>query len=882
MNSILTSVARALIRASAWLVRRAYRARWREEWLAEIDAAPASFATVLRALAAPRDAVNTRYESMVVSSSSAAPRFAGLRADLLHAGRLLIRRPAHTLAVIACLSVGLITSVGTFSLVTSVIYGDMPGIAQRRELLRLYVSYDRAAGYETMSDGRRVVAERPSYSDFMIARDVDSDGALEQIGGEANLHMTAAGNHGPVSVDGAFASGDFFRTLRTVPVSGRFFTRNDDRPDAPPVAIVTEHFWRTQLDADPQAIGRPILVSGQSFTVIGVAPPRFHGMQLLDDGQDDSHGVQVWLPMAAGAAWPTRPPLNEGWITAIGRLRSGRTLPDVEQQLAGTAARIAAADPAHRAHAGIVVRPGGLGPTSSVKILALIALMLALPLTVLAIGCANVANLQLARVAEQSRELAVRLALGATRGQLVRLLTIETLARVLVATALAIAIIVALLGRLERIFPIYITLDWRALTFAISLSLVVALVTGLMPAWLVLRRASAEIKQAGRSGGAGHARLRGALVITQVALSLALLILTGLFSRTVDSMIASAPPALRQQLVARFDPAELRMTPVAARQFADAIAARTAADARIRGVSLSTERPIRFGLPAQAAGADKYGALVSMTPSWFDVMQIPLLTGRGLSASDDESVVVVSARAAELIAPEGSPLGLQVRIDEAGGTDTRARVVGVVADAPTRPTVERPDPVFYRKIPAALTGPFTLRVRAANPEAVTADLRTQISAVDPRIIWTSMRRGDMAFQDDADEMRYGVWAAGVAALVAILLSATGLYAVMSYAVQLRRREIGVRLAIGADPRRIVSMMLRQALRLVGIGILCGLALAAPMAAVMQATFVARVTAFDPVVFGPTAGLLMLVGALASIVPALRAARVDPITTLRED
>jgi len=199
--------------------------------------------------------------------------------DLKYIARQLLRRPGHTVAVIACLVVGLVASVGTFSVVTSLFYGDMPGIAGRRSLARIFLRYDAATENEPAGGGRRIVTAPLSFNDFAIMRDQPADSALERIGAEGELRMTAAGRHGPVWIDGAFVSGDYFAVLRTTPLRGRFLRAEDDRPAAAPVAVVTEHFWRTHLDARDDAIGRPVLLGGTSFTVIGVAPPRFHGMQ---------------------------------------------------------------------------------------------------------------------------------------------------------------------------------------------------------------------------------------------------------------------------------------------------------------------------------------------------------------------------------------------------------------------------------------------------------------------------------------------------------------------------------------------------------------------------------------------------------------------------
>ena len=807
--------------------------------------------------------------------------------DLKYVARQLLRRPGHTLAVIACLVIGLVASVGTFSVITSLFYGDMPGISGRRSLARVFLRYDSPTGSEPGGGGRRIVTAPLSFNDFAIMRELPADSALDAIGAEGDLRMTAAGSHGPVSISGAFVSGDFFRVLRTTPLRGRLLSPEDDRPVAVPVAVVTEYFWRTHLDGRDDAIGRPVLLGGTSFTVIGVAPPRFHGMQTLDPGQDDSNGVQAWMPLALAPQWPTRPSLDAGWLTVVGRVKAGLTITDVEHQLAVSAARIAASQPTTRANAAPRVRaPGSLPNDNPIGIFAIVIALLALPLIVLAIGCANVANLHLARVAEQSRELAVRLALGATRAQLVRLLTLETLARVLIAVGLSIGLILLTLVRVQAMVPVFVSIDWRVLLFAVSLALGVSLATGLMPAWIVLRRTAAgELKQGSQSGGLRHSRLRGALIVGQVALSLGLMVLAGLFTRTSQAMVNEAPSALRQQMVATFDPSELRMTPLEARRFADTVAAGAAADGRVTHVSISIDDGVQFGLPSAPQTTDRFASLVGMTAAWIDVMEVRLLTGRRLTDADDHTTAMLSARAAEMIAPGTSPLGMMLRISS-GSSAARevrdVRIVGVVADNPLRPTVERPDPVIYVPLPKELSGEFTLRVRAADPEALRADLVTLVNRIDPRIAWTSIRRGDMRFQDEAQEMAFAIYAVGAAGTVALALSATGLYAVLSYIVALRRHEIGVRLAIGAPPSRIITLVVRQALKLVLAGMACGLALAVPMAFAMRATFVAKVTAADPMVFLPTISVLLAVGILAAVVPALRASRIDPIATLRQE
>jgi hypothetical protein len=302
-------------------------------------------------------------------------------------------------------------------------------------------------------------------------------------------------------------------------------------------------------------------------------------------------------------------------------------------------------------------------------------------------------------------------------------------------------------------------------------------------------------------------------------------------------------------------------------------------------VALSIDHGVRFGVPSAPQATDRFASLVGMTAAWIDVMEVRLLTGRRLTDADDDTTAMLSATAAEMIAPGGSPLGMVLRVVHGSGAAREVRdvrIVGVVADNPLRPTVERPDPVIYVPLAKELSGEFTLRVGAADPEALRADLLTLVNRIDPRITWTSIRRGDMRFQDEAREMAGAVYVVSAAGTVALVLSATGLYAVLSYIVALRRREIGVRLAIGAPPSRIVTLVIRQALKLVLAGMACGLTLAVPMAFAMRATFVAKVTAADPMVFLPTISVLLAVGILAAAVPALRASRIDPIATLRQE
>jgi predicted permease len=749
--------------------------------------------------------------------------------------------------------------------------------------VRVSLSYDRATGVETVGSGS-VTSAPLSLTDYDTLRVLPPNSAVRSLAAEGTQPMTVSAGAEPVNVSAAFATGDFFATLGTAPAAGRLFTPADDVSDAAPVVVVTDHFWRTHLDARHDAIGSQILIAGLPFRVIGVTPPRFHGLQVLDIGADDSQGHQLWVPLHFARRWTNAAAPDEPWLGGVGRLLPGRVIADARAQFDAAAGALAAASPVERAHAAAVVRGYGFTVADApIGLLIAVVGVLVLPLTVLAIGCANVANLQLARAAERARELAIRLSIGASRGQIVRLLTLETLMRTLTAVALAVAILQASLGYTRGLFPMDLTVDWRAALFALTLAFGTAIGTGLLPAWLVLRRTAAhQLKQDTRGSGLGHSKLRSGLVIAQVALSLAMLSVSAVFARTIQHMLASAPVALQEQVVATFDPAELGLSPTDARQFADTLAARAAADPRVSGTSIAVSGRARFGAPGAERSHDTLAAFVAASPSWLDVMDVPVLTGHGITSDTGVDEVVVSRYAAETIAPEGQALGATIRVDLGRGELEQLRVVGVVEDNQTRPARERPEPVLYVRLSGTIDQAFTLRVRSSAPSAIEADLRRIVSGVDPRIAWVSLRRGHYMFEQDAQEMSYAALTIGTCGLIALALSVTGLFAVVAYVVTLRRREIGVRVAVGATSIGIVRLILRHAMFLAIAGTLAGLAIALPIAMTMSATFVERVNALDPYVYGPPAALLLLTSLAAATIPALRAARIDPIRTLRED
>jgi hypothetical protein len=286
---------------------------------------------------------------------------------------------------------------------------------------------------------------------------------------------------------------------------------------------------------------------------------------------------------------------------------------------------------------------------------------------------------------------------------------------------------------------VFLSIDWLAASLAISLAVGVSFATGLVPAWLVLRRTAAgQLKETAQTGGLRHSRLRSSLVVVQVALSLTLFVLAGLFARTVQVMASAAPVALKEQLVMRFDPSTLNMAPAEFSTFAESLAARAALDARVRSVARSVEEAVSWGIGGEQP--TRMTSMTAITPGWLDVMGAKLLSGRALTVVDDPSSVLVNERAANLISPDGHAVGSTITFATDSSTPRQSRVVGVVENIRRFPTDDQPDPVFYSIFPREISAPFTLRVRASDPEALRPDLTRTVSSIDPRIAWTSISR----------------------------------------------------------------------------------------------------------------------------------------------
>ncbi|HKV98984.1 MAG TPA: ABC transporter permease [Vicinamibacterales bacterium] len=880
------AIARLVVRTSAWMAPQHLRDRWREEWLGEIEANATGH--LRYATGAPWDALSARWTSRSEPAARGAWR-SGWSSDVRQTLRSLQRSPGHVALVVVCLGIGLAASIAIFSIVNSLLFGEQAGIRDRRSIIRVYLGHDLAEGRESVGRGEVVAADPLSRDDFEILH--DHGPALTGLSAEGDLSMAVVVNGNASGYVGALVSGNYFAVLGTEPQLGRLLTADDERAGAP-VVVISDYLWHTMLDGRSDVVGQSLSVSGRPLTIVGIAPVRFTGIQPVDVGESLATGLQLWLPLSLARSWPGVPAPDAAWLSGIARLAPLATRADAEAQLQIAAHRVEQAFPATRPNARIVVRPHGFGPGDApTEVLLIVALFLSVPLSVLAIGCANVANLQLARGTDRARELAVRLSLGATRWQVIRLLTLESVVLAGAAVAFGAAGAVVALRLTGDFLPLAIPFDWRVAGFALTVAAAVTIATGIAPAWLVLRRAIATgLGHSARIGGPAHARLRSALVVLQVALSLALLFMGALFTRSLTALNGNISSLAREIVVTDLD---LRLSagysPARARQFVGELTARASQDSRIAAAGFADFRPsggeVVFSRPSTPT--EREGVLGGrVTPGWFDVMRARVLAGRVLTSADAGApVAVVNATLAGRLAKSGgevvgSTLSLLPSHRESKDPAIPLQIVGVIADPMDYPDKHK-EPAMYLPMPSEPPTSLVCVVRAPDSAAATADLRQIMMSIDPELAWTRSDTIAARIAREISPLRYVALSVGAFGSLALILALTGLYAVLAYVVSLRRREIGVRVAIGAEPRHVMTLVIWQSVRLVAIGGGVGLALVLPLAFSLRVALFG-ISPVEPFALFPTLAALGVVAMLAAVVPARRAARIDPVRALRDE
>jgi predicted permease len=829
--------------------------------------------------------------------------------DLRYGARMLVKQPGFTLIAVITLALGIGANTVIFSLVQASLLRPLPGVVTDN---LLYVfSGNPGAPYNYSS--------YPDYTKFRDRNQVFS--GLAAFGG-----ITASLGADELSelATGGIVSGNYFDVLGVGAAVGRTLTPADDQaPGAHPVAVISHGLWQQRFGGDANIVGRQVRLNGQSFSIIGVLPAAFKS---AIPGRTDQLYVPLMMqammrPPRGGYSGEMNPDLlnvrGNRWLTMIGRLQSGLTLPQAQAALAPITEQQARDFPNTNSNRIVTLTRASEGDPENRGLLTRVAtLLLSVVGIVLLIACANVANLLLVRASARRRETALRLALGAGRFRLVRQLLTESVLLAALGGALGMLLAVWGIEVLKAsppppgVLPMTpdFAFDGRVLGFTLALSLLTGVVFGLAPAWQSTRaNLVAALKDDAFVAEQKQRRwnLRNGLVVAQVALSLLLLIGAGLFLRSLWSAQSIAPGFdAARVLTASLNINLLRYTREQGRQFYQQAVERVAALPGVQRVSLTRIVPLSGGasvrgllieghggtdnnLRSEGQGAATNAAnTLSVTvigQNFFPTMGIALRAGRDFSAADtadSPSVIIVNESFAARHFPNEEALGKRLSVNGAQGP--WRTIIGVARDSKYATLGEAATPYGYLPLAQNHETGMTLLVRTSgNPATLTTQVRQTLQALEPNLPLANAQPLAEVLGNALYAARMGAALVGVFGLLALLLAVVGLYGVMSFVVARRTREIGIRMALGARGADVVRLLLREGLTLVLLGCAIGLTGAWLLARLLSG-FLYDLSATDPLTFGGVALLLASVAMIACWIPARRATQVNPMIALRCD
>jgi predicted permease len=810
--------------------------------------------------------------------------------ELRHAARRLARTPAFTLIAIGTLSLAIGASTAAFSLVNGVLLKPL-GFEQPSRLVYLHGTDSREAAM--MISPQDLIDFRNETHSFTAVAAVQSRQNLNLLRPKAP----------PLRVNAARVGAEFFAVLGTRAQLGRTFAPGEDARAATKVLVLSDGAWRRYFGADPGIVGTPVTLDGELHVVVGVAPPRF----TFPDN------AELWYP----AVW-------ENWeigdigrgdhtTAAIARLRNGVTIASAQRDLSTVARRIAQAFP--KADAGIGVAAVPLRQQIVGEVEAPLWAMLGAVMFVLLISCANVANLLLVRAASRASEVAVRTALGAGRQQLFGQSFAESMliavGGAVLGTIIAVLVVHVLtaVGTLALPRAQDVGVDARVLAFAATLAVATGLACGLVTALHVSGLDIARLLRSARgSGDCGSGRARSALVFTEVALGTVLLVGAGLLIRSFQRL-TNVDPGFRADHLVVFDVALTGKkyeydAPVIA--FADRVRAELAALPGVQSVAVAANRPFDTehfgpsswfaidGTPPPAPGTEPASRLHPVSPDFFHTMGMSLVRGRTFTEDENRRdavpVIVINQALADRYFPGQNPIGQHLTFGfwhgasaapEDSAVHPRGEIIGVVRNAYYSSLRSQPEPatfLLYRRFPLGTT--FVLR-STLQPAGLEREIRRVVAFVDPDVPTYELGTMNAALTDSVSQSRFYTELLAAFAAIALLLATLGVYGVVSYAVRQQTRDFGIRIALGADSRDVLNLVLGRSVSLILPGLIAG---------IVGALFLTRV--IRGLLFGiepldrPTLALVCLVfaaaGAIASWLPARRAARVDPIIAMRSE
>jgi predicted permease len=881
-----TSIHLWLIRFLGLIVPERLRTDWRQEWEAELQ--------YREALLAEWDKLNWQGKLNLLWRSTSAfwdalwllpKRWEDeVLQDLRYGIRMLLKYPGFSLIAILTLALGIGANTAIFSLLNAALLRPLP-IAQPERFVALSNSVSGRM-FPTFS--------YPNYKDFRDRSEVFSGLLAYRF---APLSLSHDGRN--ERLWGYVVTGNYFDVLGLKPALGRLISLDDDRTrGAHPVTVLSHQCWQQRFGSNPAVIGKEVIVNGRNFTIIGIAPQGFSGTEVIA-------APEMWFPMMMQATiemgndW-----LDERGVENLfvqGSLKSGVSRAQAQAAMDAVAAQLAREFPRdNEGHRVLLAAPGLMNGTMRAPVLGFASVLLVVVGLVLLLACANLANLLLARATERHREMAVRLALGASRFRLIRQLLIESVLLACVGGALGCGLAWWLTGLAAGYKPpldvpanFALHVDQRVLAFAFVLSIVTGIVFGLLPAWQTTKaNLVSALKDEASFGTYRRSWLKDGLIVFQVALSLVLLIGGGLMVRSLQQ--AETIPLGFEPNNAISVSFDLRLQGYDAAQGREAekrLLERVRALPGVIAAGIADMVPVDLhfgsapvfieGQPLERTANTPRALSNRVTPGYFGAMQTRLVQGREFSEQDNEQaprVAIVNETFARRFWPNESPLGKRFRF---GGAEAPLlEIVGVAQDGKYAGLNEDPKAFVYRPLWQARLSSSSLIVRAeTEPQQLIAAVRHELQQLDPRLPIASVKTMTEQLSFALLPARLAASVLGGFGVLALVLAAIGLYGVMSFNVARRTRELGIRLALGAQARDILQLVIAQGMRLVLLGVGIGLLAAFGLTRLMK-ILLFGVSATDPLIFTGIALLLLGVAWLACWWPARRATKVDPIIALR--
>ncbi len=810
------------------------------------------------------------------------------RQDVRYALQLLRRSPLFTLTAVLSLAVGIGANAAIFSVANAFLLKPLPGIANADRLVDIGRTQD-GHGFDTSSYlNYRDVRERSATLSDVYAMRVEP------------LPMSLGQGLDTERIFVAAVSGNYFHALGTPAAHGRTLADADDQVGAAAIVVISYELWTRRFGASLDTVGRLVLLNGRDVAVVGIAPPGFQGTTLLRP--------DVWMPLTASTA--SSPPTSTSllgnrqavWLMMGGRLKNGVTIAQAAAELSTIAGTLEHDYPTANRGKGLKALRAAIVPGRIDVVSGFLAVLLAIVGLVLLVACVNIAGMSLARAVGRKREIAVRLAVGASRWRLIRQLLTET--ALLFALGCAAGLVLsewltrALLSVLPSLpFPVGldVTVDWRVVVFATLVAFAASILSGLAPA---LHASNPDVVSAlkidGRGEGTGRVRLRSAFVVAQITVSLALIVAAALFLRALQRA-GSIDPGFSQANV-NVVTVDLSLNGYSRQQglaFVQRLTDRARALNGVQSVAWASDLPLdggRLGYGGLRApgvvppnGAEAFGAdWNAVTPGFFKTLGIAILSGRDFTDTDTRTApgaIIVNAAMARAVWGTTDVLGRRLEAEDPDGAQDLT-VVGVASDAQLISLGDAVEPYVYVPLAQRYTSNVSLVVKSATGSLTGGELRAVMREVDPNLpAISAMPLSDVTAIERIPQ-RLAAAVAGTLGIVVLLLAAIGVHGVTSYTASRRTHEIGIRMALGANRADVLRMILQQGLVLTATGVGIGLVAAATGARVLR-SLLFGVSTLDVVSFAGSAAVLALVALVASYLPARRATRVDPMLALRD-